>query len=46
MAEFWAYLRTRKKFWLLPVVGALAVFGILMILAETSAIGPFIYTLF
>jgi hypothetical protein len=44
--EFWAYMRARKKFWLLPVVLVLLLFGGLMILAEGSAIAPFIYTIF
>jgi drug/metabolite transporter superfamily protein YnfA len=39
-------LRERKKWWLLPVIIFLAVFGILLVLAGTSAIAPFIYTLF
>jgi drug/metabolite transporter superfamily protein YnfA len=46
MREIWAYLRSRKKFWLVPILSVLAIFGMLMILAETTAIGPFIYTLF
>jgi hypothetical protein len=44
--EFWAFLRVRKKFWLLPVVVMALVFGALLILAQSSAIAPFIYTLF
>jgi hypothetical protein len=39
-------MRARKKFWLLPVVLVLLLFGGLMILAEGSAIAPFIYTIF
>jgi hypothetical protein len=39
-------MRERKKFWLLPVVLVLLLFGGLMILAEGSAIAPFIYTIF
>lgn len=46
MREFWGFLRTRKKFWLLPILCVLAIFGTLVVLAETSAIGPLIYTLF
>jgi len=45
-AELWRFLRARKKFWLLPIVFALVLFGALLILAQTSAIAPFIYTLF
>lgn len=46
MMELWAFLRTRKKYWLAPVVVMLVLFGALLVLAETSAIAPFIYTLF
>jgi hypothetical protein len=44
--ELWAILRVRKKFWLLPVVIMSVVFGGLLMLAQGSAIAPFIYTLF
>jgi hypothetical protein len=44
--EIWRYMRTRKKFWMLPILLFLAVFGALIILAEGSAVAPFIYTLF
>lgn len=44
--EFWAFLRVRKKFWLLPVILMALAFGFLMMLAQGSAIAPFIYTLF
>lgn len=44
--EFWEFLRARKKFWLLPLVLVMLVFGGLVILAKGSAIAPFIYTLF
>jgi hypothetical protein len=46
MAELWRYMRVRKKFWLLPILLVLLVFGGLIILAKGSAIAPFIYTLF
>ena len=46
LAEFWAFLRVRKKFWLLPMVIMLALFGGLIVLAQGSAVAPFIYTLF
>jgi Family of unknown function (DUF5989) len=46
LAELWAFLRTRKKFWLTPVVVVLVVFGGLIILVQGSAVAPFIYTLF
>ena len=44
--EFWAFLRTRKKFWLLPILLMLLIFGGLLLLAQGSAVAPFIYTLF
>ncbi len=46
LAEFWAYMRTRKKFWLLPIIVFSLVFGALLFLAQTTALAPFIYTLF
>jgi hypothetical protein len=46
LAEFWEFLRVRKKFWLLPILLVLCLFGSLIVLAEGSAIAPFIYTLF
>jgi hypothetical protein len=39
-------MKARKKFWLLPMILVLLIFGALLILAQTSAIAPFIYTLF
>lgn len=44
--EFWAYMRARKKFWLLPLILVLLLFGGLLILAKGSALAPFIYTIF
>ena len=44
--EMWKYLRVRKKFWLLPIMIMMAVFGGLIVLTKGSAIAPFIYTLF
>jgi hypothetical protein len=46
LKELWAFMRARKKFWLLPIIVVLAIFGTLVVLAGTSAIAPFIYTLF
>jgi hypothetical protein len=46
LIEFWSFLRVRRKFWLLPILIMLAVFGALMVFAQGSAIAPFIYTLF
>jgi len=44
--ELWRFIRVRKKYWLLPVILMLAVFGALIVLAKGSAVAPFIYTLF
>jgi len=44
--EFWDFLRVRKKYWLLPILIVLVIFGGLIILAQGSAVAPFIYTLF
>ena len=44
--ELWAYVRARKKYWLLPLILLLLLFGGLLILAKGSAIAPFIYTIF
>ena len=46
IAEFWDYLRERKKFWLLPIFIVIAIFGGLIVLTKGSAVAPFIYTLF
>lgn len=46
ITEFWAFMRARKKFWLLPILLVLAVFGALIVLTQGSAIAPFIYTIF
>jgi hypothetical protein len=46
LAEFWSFLKVRKKFWLLPLLTMVVVFGVLLVLAESSALAPFIYTLF
>lgn len=44
--ELWAFMRERKKFWLLPIVTVLLLFGALIVLTQGSAVVPFIYTLF
>lgn len=44
--ELFAFARARKKFWLLPLLVLLAIFGGLLILAKGSAVAPFIYTIF
>ena len=44
--ELWIFLRSRKKFWLMPVIVMMCALGGLLLLVEGSAIAPFIYTLF
>ncbi len=44
--EMWDFMKARKKFWLLPVLIVMALLGALIVLAQGSAIAPFIYTLF
>ena len=46
IADFWEFMRVRKKFWLLPIFLMLIVFGGLMVLAKGSVLAPFIYTIF
>ena len=46
VVELWAFMRERKKFWLLPIVVVLLLFGTLIVLTQGSAVAPFIYTLF
>jgi Family of unknown function (DUF5989) len=44
--ELWRFMRVRKKYWLLPVLLMMFVFGGLVVLTQGSAVAPFIYTLF
>jgi len=44
--EFWKFLKIRKKFWLLPIIFVLIIFGGLIILSQGSAVAPFIYAIF
>lgn len=46
LAELWRFMRVRKKFWLLPIMIIMVLFGGLLLLTKGSAIAPFIYTLF
>ncbi|MGQ0384066.1 MAG: DUF5989 family protein [Gammaproteobacteria bacterium] len=46
LKDFWAFLRVRKKYWLAPTLIALTLLGALIVLAQGSAVAPFIYTLF
>lgn len=46
VSDIWAFLRHRKKFWLLPIIIILFTLGVLLVFASTSAIAPFIYSVF
>ncbi len=46
LRELWQFLKARKKFWLLPIIAVVLIMGVLLVLAEGSAVAPFIYTLF
>jgi hypothetical protein len=46
LAELWRFIRVRKKFWLLPILIMMVVFGGLAVMTKGSALAPFIYTLF
>lgn len=45
-SDLWGFLKERKKFWLLPIIMTLLLFGALIVLTSGSAVAPFIYTLF
>jgi Family of unknown function (DUF5989) len=46
VVELWRFMRTRKKFWLLPMILVFAIMGALLVITQSSALAPFIYTLF
>lgn len=46
LKDIWGFLKARKKFWLLPIILVLLLFGVLLFLSSGSALAPFIYTLF
>jgi hypothetical protein len=46
LAELWAFMRERKKFWLAPIIIVLLALGGLIVLTQGSVVAPFIYTLF
>ena len=46
LGELWAFMRARKKFWLLPMMLVMLLFGGLIVLTQGSAVAPFIYTIF
>ena len=46
VSEMWSFLRIRKKYWLVPAILLLTIFGGLIVLSSGTAVAPFIYTLF
>lgn len=46
LKELWAFMRVRKKYWLIPILVMMVILGILIVMAQGSAVAPFIYTLF
>lgn len=46
LKEFWDFLKTRKRYWLAPIIIILLLLSLLIIFAQSSAVAPFIYTLF
>jgi hypothetical protein len=46
LQDLWGFMRERKKFWLAPIIIVMVLLGALIVLAQGSAVAPFIYTLF
>ena len=46
LVELWTFMKVRKKFWLIPVMFMMVIFGGLLVLSQGSAVAPFIYTIF
>ena len=46
LKEFWEFIQTRKKYWLLPIIIALLVISIFVVITEGTAVAPFIYAIF
>jgi hypothetical protein len=46
LSEFWQFLKQEKKYWLMPIVIVFILFGLLIVFSQSSAVAPFIYTLF
>jgi hypothetical protein len=46
LKEFWDFLKFRKKYWLIPILIVLVLFGALIVLSQGTAVAPFIYTIF
>ncbi|MCH7554879.1 MAG: hypothetical protein IIC08_02605 [Proteobacteria bacterium] len=46
LAELWAFMRERKKYWMIPILVMMVIFGGLIVLVQGTAVAPFIYTIF
>ena len=46
LKELWAFMRARKKYWLVPILIMMALLGVLIVLSHGSVVAPFIYTIF
>ena len=46
LKDLWDFMRERKKFWLAPIILVMVLLGVLLVVAQGSAVAPFIYTLF
>jgi len=46
LTDLWGFMRERKKFWLAPIIIVMVLLGLLIVVAQGSAVAPFIYTLF
>jgi len=46
LTDLWDFMRERKKFWLAPIIVVMLLLGVLIVVAQGSAVAPFIYTLF
>ena len=46
LSDLWSFMRQRKKYWLAPIIVVMVMLGALLVLAQGSAVAPFIYTLF
>jgi hypothetical protein len=46
LAEYWLFVRTTKRYWLIPFLATLFLFGVFIVAAQGAAVAPFLYTLF
>ena len=46
IADLWAFMRSRKKYWMIPILVLMAIFGGLLVVVQGTAVAPFIYTIF